>query len=106
MTRVEVVRHRFGFDDRDGFGQQRVERLGRAFGRRASFDVDAHDLAERMHACVRATGDREPLDGGEQSRERLAHRRLDGGKARLGRPAVERGAVVLERQLQSHVRCP
>ena len=64
------------------------------------------DLPERVYAGVGPAGHAEPVDGREQSVQRLAQRRLDGRQSRLRRPAVERRAVVLERELQTHVRRP
>ena len=56
---VELGWRFLGRDDGDVLGQRRVQRLGRALGRRAAADVDARDVGMRVDAGVRASGDRE-----------------------------------------------
>ena len=64
--------------------------------RRAAFDVDAEHVAECMHAGVGSTCDGEVGIGGKHS-ESVADHSFDRAQAGLRRPAVEMGAVVLER---------
>jgi hypothetical protein len=61
MASVEVGRGKFRSHDRDVTGQRGVQRLRCALRRRAAVDVDADDVAERVHACVGAAGHCEVL---------------------------------------------
>jgi len=103
---VEAVRRLDRREDVDLVREARVERRSRALRRRAALDIDRGDLAERVHAGVRAAGDGQFLSRGERLRERLSQRGLDGRQAGLSGPAPERRAVVLERQDEPHVRAP
>ncbi len=96
---VEVLRRLLHRDDGDVVRKDGVERLGGVIGGRASLDVDARDLPERVHTGVGAPGDREHQ---EDLGERPAHLVLDGSPAGLRGPAGEVGAVVLERQPELH----
>ena len=66
--------------------------------------VEAHNLPGRVHAGVGAPGNGEAAPPGQDRVERVAQGALDGPRARLARPALEAGAVVLERQPQGHAR--
>ena len=86
-----------GGDDGDVVRQRRVDRLGRALGRRSAFDVDADHVSDRVHARVGATGDGKCVDVAKDGAERRLQDAFDSPQPRLRRPAVELGAVVLER---------
>src|SRR5436305_1626448 len=92
----------------DGYvgGQRSVQRLGDTRSGRAALDVDARDVRERVHAGVRASRDGERFPAREDLVELVPHASFDGAHPRLRRPAAKRGAVVLDRQLQAHVRAP
>ena len=79
-----------------------VQGLRRSLWRRPAPDLDGRDLPGRMHAGVGASGDSEPVPLREDGFERVAQHSFDRAEARLARPAVERGAVVLERELEVH----
>ena len=96
MPRVEVRRRLLGSDDRNVVRQSRIDRFCDPLRGRAAFDVDADDVAECMHARVGSTRDSEAGTRGKDI-ERVAHDSFDRAQARLQRPAVEVGAVVLER---------
>ena len=85
-------------------GQLGVQGGGSAIRGRAARDVDADDLAERVHARVRPPGHRERLDGAVERAQRPAQLTLHRAQSRLGRPAAEGGSVVLELERQSHQR--
>ena len=103
-ARVEVRRRFFRQDDRDVVGKSSVQRLGRALERRPAGHVDRDDVAERVHARVRAARDRETVDRPEQRAERLAYAALDRAQAGLRGPAAEVRAVVLEGELEAQAR--
>src|SRR5205085_3588953 len=94
---VEAGRDLRDGDDRDVVREQRVHRLGGALGRRAALDRDARDLRERVDAGVRPARHRELRPAREDAVECGPERALDGPEPRLRGPAVEAGAVVLER---------
>src|SRR5581483_8020792 len=102
VARVEGRSRLLGGEHGDRRRQLAVQRGRYPLGRRTSLDVDAHDLAEGMHARIRAAGDREPVERGEDPAQRLPERRLDRRQPGLGGPALEAAAVVLEDELQSH----
>jgi hypothetical protein len=64
--------------------------------RRAAFYVDAEHVAERMHAGVGSTRHGEVGIAGKHSKS-VPHHSFDRPQARLRRPPMEMGAVVLER---------
>ena len=99
---VEVVRRLRGRDHRDVVGQLRVERAGSPLGRRPALDVERRDLAERVHARVRAPRDGEAVPAREDLRQRRAQLPLDRAQARLHGPAAEVDAVVLEVEAELH----
>ena len=61
--------------DRHVVGKRGVQRLGGALERRPTLDLDARDLARRVHPCVGAARDREPVPAREDRVERVAQRR-------------------------------
>jgi hypothetical protein len=99
---MEVRRRLFRTDDRDVVGQRRIERLGRTRGGRATLDVDAGHLAERVDARVGTAGDGESVNRAVELLECAPELAFDGAKTGLGRPAAEAGAVVLEREPEPH----
>ena len=101
---MKVPRRGVRLEHRDVAGQRGVECLGDALDRRSTEDVDGDDVRQRMDAGVRSAGDREALDPREDPSERLGDSALDRPLAGLRRPAPERGAVVLDRQRETHVR--
>src|SRR5437764_849794 len=74
-----------------------VQRFGSAFGRGPAIGVDARDLRERMNARVGPAGHGETVPTREDGLERLPQRPFDRPHPRLGGPAPEARAVVLER---------
>ena len=57
VARVEIGAHALGAEDRDGMGmKQRVEPLAEPERLPVALKIDMRDLAERMHARVRAPG--------------------------------------------------
>ena len=100
--RVEPVRRLLRREDGDVVGQGRVQRLARTLERRPALDVDARDLPGRVHAGVRASGDREPVPARKHAPERIAHDSLHRSQPGLARPAAEARAVVLEREPELH----
>ena len=87
MARVEVRRGRLCREHRDLVRQPRVQRLGRPLDRRPARHVDRRDLAQRVHAGIRAAGDGESVERGERRRRarRGAHPRPSTAPA--GRPS-------------------
>ena len=93
---MEVQRHFICGDDRNVIRQGRVERVrdpGRGW---AAVDVDTDDVAECVHPGVGSPRNGEVGERGKDA-ERVAHDSFDRTQTRLQRPAVELGAVVLER---------
>ena len=99
---MEPVRRRLRRNDRDIVRQRRVERLGDALERRTALHVDGADLSSRVHACICPARDDELVPTREHRVERVANGAFHGPQARLPRPAVEAGPVVLEGQLEKH----
>ena len=95
-----------GFDSADGdvVGKLRVQRLGGALGRRPALGVYARNLRQRVDARVGPPGHRKLVPAREDVVERPSHDSLHGPQAGLCGPAPKAPAVVLERQLEPHVR--
>jgi hypothetical protein len=94
---VEIGLDGLYLGDRDIAQELGVQRLGSAFARRPSVGVDARDLRERVNAGVGPAGHREAVPTREDGLERLPQRPFHRSEPRLGGPAPEAGAVVLER---------
>src|SRR5688500_16700548 len=97
---VEAVWRLLCADDADVARKSGVERLREPRDRWAGVRVEARDLAGRVHAGVRAAGDRKPAPAGKHGVECLPDGPFDGSRAGLPRPALEVAAVVLERETQ------
>ena len=102
VARVEIGAHALGADNRHGMGmKQRVEPLAEPERRPVALKVDMRDLAQRMHAGVRAPG----AMGGHA---RAGHREDGAFQSFLNReavllplPADERRAVIFEDELKA-----
>ena len=102
MARMEVggrLLHRY---DRDVLGQCRVERLGCAPDGQGALDVYARNLRERMDAGIRSACHGEAVERDVQLVQSPPELTFDGAEPRLGRPAAEVGAVVLDREPKPH----
>jgi hypothetical protein len=96
MPRIEVRRHLLSRDNRYVVRQRRIDRFCDTLRGRAAFDIDADDIAERVHAGIRPPCNGKVGIRGKDS-ERVAHDSFDRAQARLHRPAAEMRAVILER---------
>jgi hypothetical protein len=99
---VEADRRRLGSHHGDVLRQHCVQRHGDTIGRRAILDVDARDLAERMHTRVRPPGNGHALPDRKHLIEGSPDFTLDRALPGLCRPAAKAGPVVFECELERY----